>query len=248
MIKNKTDFVKYGCKMIDGRYYILVNDKWYKLKKSKISANFSPVHVSDGMSGKMESIGSVSTACTCNPICKERMKNKKMVCNKCYAEAQLEKAKKGFREVILQGLETNYELLTSSVLPRDLLPVFPNTSIFRIESFGDVANVTQAINYTHIAEVNPNVTFAWWTKNLWLLEEAFNICGGKPSNLIVVQSSFFVNKQDQKHRIADKVFTVYTKEYATEHNIEINCGARHCATCRLCYGFNDTVYINELLK
>ncbi len=248
MLQKKNDFVKYGCEMMNDAWHIMVAETWYKLKKSKYAMNYSPVHVSDGMSGKLENMLAISTPCTCNELCKKYMQDPNKICANCYADAILEMKKGGRGANLLKALEKNYELLTSSALPLELLPVFPNTQYCRIEAFGDIANVTQAINYTNIAKANPNVTFAWWSKNLNFLEKAFEECGGKPINVIVVQSSFYVNKQDQKHRIADKVFTVYTKEYAEEHNIEINCGARHCATCLQCYKFNGVVYINELLK
>ena len=218
------------------------------MKKSKHAINYSPIHVSDYMSGKLENVVAISTACTCNALCKKYMQDPNKICASCYADAILEMKKGGRGANLRKAVEMNYQLLTTEVIPVELIPIFPNINFVRIEAFGDVANVTQAINYTNIAKMNPNVTFAWWSKNLNFLEKAFEECGGKPSNIIVVQSSFYVNQQDQKHRIADKVFTVYTKEYAEVHNIEINCGARHCATCLRCYKFNDVVYINELLK
>lgn len=41
----------------------------------------------------------------------------------------------------------------------------------------------------------------------------------------------------------DKVFTVFDHD-----NGHINCGAKACAACGLCYTKNDTVFINEKLK
>ena len=71
----------------------------------------------------------------------------------------------------------------------------------------------------------------------------------KPKNLIIIQSSFFLNIVDPiKDMWVDKVFTVFTKEFAIVHDIKINCGARHCLSCQTCYTNNDTIYINELLK
>ena len=248
MLITKKDFVKYGCKLIDNKYYVNVGGKWYKLKKSKFSSNYSPIHVNDGFSGKMHDMCACSTSCVLNPYCKARRKCKGMICEHCYANAILESNKGGRGKALKAVLESNYELLTSTVLPLELLPRFPNISISRIEAFGDVANVIQAINYANIAKVNPNVTFGRWSKNLNFLKQAFDAIGGKPSNIVVVQSSPIINHPAVKHPIADKVFTVYTKEYAIEHNIVINCGARSCVTCQRCYHKGGETYINELLK
>ena len=246
MLITKKDFVKYGCKMIDNRFYVNVGGKWYKLKKSKYAMNYSPIHVNDRMTGKMHDMCACSTSCACNKFCAARRKLDGYICNKCYAEATVEKGRYG--KQLSELLETNFELLNSTVLPLELLPRFPNLSISRIEAFGDVASVICAINYANIAKVNPNVTFGWWSKNLNFLKQAFDAIGGKPSNIVVVQSSPIINQPAVKHPIADKVFTVYTKEYAEEHNIVINCGARSCVTCQSCYHKGGEIYINELLK
>ena len=248
MLITKKDFVKYGRKMIDGRFYVNLGGKWYKLKKSKYAMNYSPIHVNDGMTGKMHDMCACSTSCACNKFCKARMKDKKLICAKCYADALLEKNKGGRGKALAEVLESNFELLNSTVLPIELLPRFPNISISRIEAFGDVASVICAINYTNIAKANPNVTFGWWTKNMNFLKQAFDAVGGKPENVVVVQSSPVINQPAAKHPLADKVFTVYTKEYAAEHNIAINCGARSCVTCQNCYHKGGETYINELLK
>jgi hypothetical protein len=46
----------------------------------------------------------------------------------------------------------------------------------------------------------------------------------------------------------DKVFSVYTRPFVKEHGVKINCGAKNCLTCQLCYTHNDTEYVNELIK
>lgn len=247
MLHNTREFVKVGAKKVGKHYFMTIAGRDYKLKKSAYARNYSPVHVSDNMTGKLENVVSISTACTCNPICIARMRDGNSICAHCFASAILE-GSQGKRQAFVDAMEANYHLLTETVLPLDLLPVFPNVDICRIESFGDVANVTQAINYANTAFINPRVTFAWWSKNLQFLKDAFDAIGGKPSNVVVVQSSRMVNVVDDRDPIADHVFTVYTKEYADAHGININCGARDCAFCRRCYAVNDEVYISELLK
>lgn len=222
---------------------IIINGKVYNLKKSKYCVNASPVHVSDSMSGKMSGIPSISTSCLENPICKARMKDPDSICAHCFAAATLTRYTAAGK-----AMQTNYNLLTDSILPLDVLPIFCNVAIVRIESFGDVANVTQAINYANICKVNPNVTFAWWTKNANILEKAFQIVG-KPENVLVIESSEYVNvEKTNVSAISDKVFTVYDADTIEKENISVNCGARSCATCRRCYSKDTETIVNEKLK
>ena len=63
MLQKKNDFVKYGCERIGKYWYVKLGKKMYKLKKSKHAINYSPIHISDYMSGKMENIVAISTPC-----------------------------------------------------------------------------------------------------------------------------------------------------------------------------------------
>lgn len=222
---------------------ITVNGKAYTLKKSKFCVNYSPVCVSDYMSGKMSGIPSISTSCLVNPICQKRMKDGESICAHCFAEATLSRYKAAG-----QNAESNYHLLTESVLPLEMLPVFCNVALVRIESFGDVANVTQAINYANICKVNPSVHFAWWSKNMSIIKKAFDIVG-KPQNVIMVESSEKLNvAKAPSTEYVDKVFTVYDAKTIESENININCGARCCATCRRCYSAETEKVVSEKLK
>ena len=133
------------------------------------------------------------------------------------------------------------------ILPLDMLPRFVNVSIVRIESFGDVANVTQAVNYANLCKVNPRVIFAWWSKNMPIIKQAFDLVG-KPRNVVMIQSSELLNVQTARHPIADKVFTVYDDSTIQRDSIAINCGARSCASCRRCYSKRTGAVVSERLK
>lgn len=84
--------------------------------------------------------------------------------------------------------------------------------------------------------------------------EQYNLV--KPNNLNIIYSVAGLNSnaaaaiydafQSFGYEFIDKVFTVYDAEHA--HGININCGARDCATCGKCYHKNDIVFINEKLK
>ena len=232
-------------------YFDSCGSAW-TMKKSKFAANYSPIHVSDYMSGKMNGIPSISTSCLDNPICRKRMKDGESVCVHCFAAALLE-----HRGNVRQAVRNNFELLNTEVLPLEMLPRFRNVSIVRIESFGDVASVTQAINYINIVKVNPFVMFAAWTKNASIWNAAIKQVG-KPENLSLVYSSFKLNKvaspeeyftKDGENNF-DHIFTVFDKATCDFYGDGfINCGARDCATCRRCYRKDPQEFnIKEQLK
>lgn len=218
---------------IDGTQYLLKHSK-FAMRGTK-----SPIHVSDSMSGKMYGIPSISTSCLCNPICKARMKQGKSICKHCFAVGTIKQYTS-----LGKALTSNYQLLNGSVLDLDLLPRFKSTvEIVRIESFGDVASVTQAINYANICKVNPHVTFAWWSKNMAIVQRAFDMVG-KPSNVIMVESAPMLDTEiNPSQPCVDKTFTVYSNE-----NPHINCGKRSCLTCRRCYRKDTEKSVKELLK
>lgn len=218
-----------------------------RVKKSKYCVNESAVLVSDYMSGKMENIPSISTSCLVNPRCLKRMANGCSICHECFAADGLS-YKKGLRENYVQ----NYEILNSKILSLDELPVFKDSvEIVRIESFGDVGSETQCYNYINLCNLNPHVQFAMWTKNPDLWEAAINDLG-KPENLICILSSERINiitDVYKKYKWFDHVFTVYDDDYINANNIDINCGARSCDTCRRCYiKDNKDFFVNEKLK
>lgn len=217
--------------------------------KSKFTTGYSDVYVSDRMSGKMQGFPSISTACKLNPYCLARYKSGVGICAHCFAQRTTDRYKD-----LEKRLEENFATLTSSVLPLDRLPKFKDdVRMCRFESFGDLATKEQAINYINIARVNQHVHFALWTKNPQVMAEALKTVT-KPSNLSIVLSELALNKTTvfaaYKHRwpFIDKVFTVYTKDFIKEHNVKINCGAKSCSTCGLCY-FNKSIkLVKEQLK
>lgn len=220
-----------------------------KLYKSKYTTNETPIHISENMSGKMSGIGCVSTSVVENPICQERRKVKGSICEKCFAAAL---AARYNNSPFTANLHDNTITLTRPLVDSEI-PVFNKSVVmFRFESFGDTNNATQAANYLRIAAANPHVNFAVWTKNPKHYELAIANGAVKPSNLNIIYSSPMLNKPENdiinRFPFIDKVFTVYDKKTIAAENIDINCGARSCASCGLCY-FNKTVkVVSEKLK
>ncbi len=193
--------------------------------------------------GKMECINSASTACTMNPFCQERSKDKNSICYKCYSKNYL-----NYRKSLRVCLERNTLILTQSIIPWDDLPRIYDR-FFRFESFGDLINATHFINFIRIAQKNPETNFALWTKNIEIVNSVLDSGEfDKPENLFIVYSSRDLNKKEDLSLFphADKVFTVYDKEHAKDVNI--NCGKRKCIECRLCYTKNKVTEISELVK
>lgn len=206
--------------------------------------------------GKMFGLQSLSTSCLCNKYCALRQKNNSAVCAHCYAKRELER-KKTLRE----KMQRNTELLTEHDFAPDEIP-YINASVFRFESFGELASKLQVKNYFSICEKNKHCQFAIWTKNAWLIKNAMKYYSlSKPENLIIVASLESVNPVSEEAKsilkalrangydFIDKLFAVYTKGYAKEHAININCGSKSCIDCMKCYtpGDPDEI-INEILK
>lgn len=209
-------------------------------------------------SGKMTGLPSISTSCLCNKLCQARIKNGEAVCSHCYSQRMM-----GFRKYVATAMERNTKALTERLFPKkdakNMRLYFTSKmeqqnpkKLARIESFGDVANVTQARNYIRIIKANPKFNFGIWSKNPGIWATAFEK-EGKPKNCTFVLSSLRVNVPDQPGpRISpyvDHVFTVYSKDYRDANGIETNCAGVSCAQCGRCYRKNkNDFYVNELLR
>ena len=207
------------------------------------SKKYNGLHFTTNHNGKMSGMASISTSVTTNERCKKNALIKGSICEKCFAAKQM----KVF-PTLESPLVKNQEILTSSILPIELLPII-NVLYFRFEAFGDLNNDVQVINYFNMCKKNPQTKFALWTKNPDYIAKAIKAGHEKPSNLIIVLSSLFINKERKtKYDFVDKIFTVYDSQYINDNNVEINCGAKNCFSCGLCYNKNNVRIINEKLK
>ncbi len=202
------------------------------------------VHFTLNHTGKMEGMQSLSTSCLNNKYCKIYSKDPNRICNKCYAQRQMKMYKN-----MCKCLEKNTEVLTTKEFKVEEMPLL-NASLFRLESFSDLNNEVQLINYFNLCRANKHTNFALWTKNPFIIENVLKIGYKKPTNLQIVLSSPYLNKVEDadKYDFVDKVFTVFDKNYIEEHNVKINCGSKKCLACKKCYLKNSIRYINEKLK
>lgn len=207
------------------------------------SKKISGLHFTTKHAGKMAGMASISTAVTTNERCAKNAQIPGSICQRCFANSQIRRWPS-----MEKPLVENQRILTGSVLPMEKLPTI-NNLYFRFESFGDLNSDIQVINYFRICYKNPRVKFALWTKNPDYIAAAIAAGYEKPANLNIILSSLFINKERKNvFPFVDKVFTVYDPDYIEKNSVPINCGAKNCFTCGLCYEKNGVSVINEKLK
>ena len=196
--------------------------------------------ITDRMQGKMEGVWSLNTSAECNPFCKRMRGIDGYICQSCYSK-NTERRWKYSR----LAWENNYRVLSENSLKDREVPIL-NTCIFRHQAHGDLINRTHYKNLVRVAEGNPGVTFALWTKNLGVINRGGVI---KRDNLIHVYSTPQLNNPNPKlPKGFDRVFSVYTRPFTRETKVKVNCGAKNCLACQLCYTKSDVVFVNEHIK
>lgn len=201
--------------------------------------------------GKMDEFISINTSALENKYCIARRSNPVdgSICRDCYSCRYLN-MRKSLREKLAKCTIFYSQI---ELKPEDI--PYINEVRARFESFGEIQTTIQVKNYFLICEKNPHCIFTLWTKNPYLVHTAMQKYGmEKPENLIIILSNEIVNRPPDFVTIPgnwwfiDGYFSVFTKEYAEEHNIKINCFS-HCIDCLLCYTKHDKpFFINEIKK
>lgn len=193
------------------------------------------------MSGKMSGVNCLSTSNLVNPFCAARKSDPECICSKCFADTTCKRY-----AALNHNMIRNTEILTSVLFDVSEMPVVTGP-IFRFESFGDLVNLLQCVNYFRLCKANPGVRFALWTKNPGFVQQALQV-EEKPGNLVILLSSakIGVKASAEKWPFIDKTFTVYRKDEMPPEMI--NCGARSCITCQRCYSRDTENDIREYLK
>ena len=234
------------------------------------------LHLSYRMSAKMTSILSLSTNCNANPICQARSKVCGSICEHCFASNTLDH----YSSLDANTLSNFWILTTSELSNSDCEKIAieivaackkNGTHEFRLESFGDLANVCHATNYLNILyqlykvskREGYKVICGWWTKNVNLLIAAYDkldkahktafhsVCHLLISSMFCNQPIESAEKADIENKLemSVSVFTVYDPDFIQKNNVTINCGARSCRTCKRCYSLNHRgEFIREELK
>lgn len=196
-------------------------------------------HITYDHDAKMHGIISVSTYVGMNAFCQARCNNcNNAICQYCYA-ASLTDMRQGLKNKLIRL----HMIFTLIELTADDIPVIDSTKYpyFRFEAFGDLNNTIQINNYNLFAAVNADINFTLWSKNLNIIQNAINNGMVLSDNLIIGLSSLYLNTPElekaQKHSFVRFLFTVYDDNYIREHDIKINCGAKHCISCGICYKY-----------
>lgn len=221
---------------------------------SKTKSNYAGIHYTTSHTAKMEGVISLSTDINSNPICQGRRKVEGSICSLCFSARMWDDEKGQYRKGN-KAFKANTEILCNRLLKDEEIPHIDSKAfpLFRFEAFADLQSTTQVINYFKIARKNPKVRFALWTKNPGFISKALPLVD-VPNNLQIVLSSMGLNKPSKGERFpfVNKVFTVYDEETIAREGIDINCGARSCIGCRICYTPNptgvDVLQVRERVK
>lgn len=181
-----------------------------------------------------------------NCYCDKKAQNPEFICYECYSRKQLK------RYIDLHFKCAKNEYFYSNIeLTIDDIP-FINDCYFRFESFGELTTPLKVKNYFLICEKNKSTFFAFFTKLPFIVDSAFkkyNLV--KPKNCKFILSSPLKNIKtivpDAYKYFVDATFTVFTKQYAKEHGIIINC-MKKCIHCLKCYTKNEIDGILELFE
>lgn len=203
-------------------------------------------------SGKIENISSAdSTATNCNFCQNMRIANagnNDCICNYCYDVKQ-----ENFKNVSVLNRHTLNLLIMATIefSEDELKHVHGITDIFRVNSSGDIENVTHAINMLRLIKVNSFTHAAIWSKNVPAIVNAVAIVG-KPGNCILIQSDFTINGKTKKNPVFDYIFRVYTKDKITAAIVSgaSECNGKKCKSCGFkCYfGTHGSEEIAEVLR
>ena len=196
-------------------------------------------HICYDHDAKMHGVISLSTYIGMNTFCQARCKNcENAICKYCYA-ASLTAQRAGLKN----KLRRIHAILTNVALTAMDIPKLDSNlySYFRFESFGDINNVLQVKNYNLIAAVNSDINFTWWTKNPGIIQNAINNGMTLSKNIVIGLSSLYLNIPEidkaQRYSFIRFLFTVYDDKFIEENNVQINCGAKHCISCGICYKY-----------
>lgn len=202
--------------------------------------------------GKMSLIPSISTNKKLNEHC-QRMScsdNCDCICRYCYADNVM-----AMYPRLETSLTNNTAILTRELtFPeiKEIAKFFLNTAIARFESFGDLNNETQLINYIRIARQAKHTKFALFTKQYGIVRKYFESGKRFPDNVTLILSSPYIDHVLTESLV--EVFKQYHRRVITftvtrdKTNPGINCGKRKCVECRNCYDAKNPRNVIEYIK
>lgn len=210
------------------------------LGKEKLFVSRGAMHWSS-MTGKMFGKRAIGRPMTSR--CLDNQKIEGCICQKCYAST-INKVYPALGAALQRNRDVSWESIV------DDPAVFTNVDpTWRSNWNGDYEDERDILVDFNLCNSMPSYICTAWTKNIQAIESLYDKGIYKPSNFTLMQSSHMINHREKRSHVADQVFTIYTAEYAAEHNVKINCiGA--CRLCKRCYGplKDRPIVVNELLK
>ena len=201
--------------------------------------------------GKIEGTTSFDCSATnchfCQAMREKAKDNPAHICNFCY-----DYAGEQYKINSLNRHTLNMLIMSRIDFTADELRTIPANMINRINSAGDIPNVTFARNMIRVAMANSNGRFAFWTKNKWALIKATEELG-KPENAVYIKSSEIIGRPEPLPKYFDYNFTVYPDKATTEQAIKkgaAECNGKKCRECgyKCYYGTHKAENIAELLR
>lgn len=202
------------------------------------------------MTGKLKGVPAINTSPLDNPFCERMSQAAGSICSFCYSRKMVA----GIRRNCRKGWRSNGEILSTRLLSDEEIRALrldekAPFGIVRFSAHGELINQVHCRNLIAIARAYPELTFALWTKRLDVVHECLHEIS-KPVNLVIIYSNPAVDAVipvtgiQVRYPFVDKVFNVVAKG----SDADVNCGARSCATCKLCYNKDTTSEIIEKLK
>lgn len=195
------------------------------------------------MSGKLKGIIGINTNPLTNSFCQKMAKDPKTICSLCYSQKML----KGVRMNCVPKFNRVGDILSKSIIPFEDIPIIKE-KIARFSAHGELINMNHLINCVNIAKANPHTTWGLWTKRIDFVKALDKMKIIVPDNIIMIYSNPQMNTAIQIPKGFHKVFSVYSKTFADEEHVHINCGGKKCLACKLCYSMVTTNVINEVVK
>ena len=200
------------------------------------------LYISKKMQGKMTGFHTLNTSPLDNSFCEKMSKVENSICSSCYSRRALQT----YASCARPRWKQNGELLSENLIKDESLPTI-SKRVFRFQSHGELLNETHYINLVNIAKKNPETIFLLPTKQKHIVEKLGKM-GAR--NLILSYSEPMINHLVEKlPKNFDRRFSVFTKDYAKKHKIDINCAGKRCMDCLQCYKIkNNLKFVNEHLK
>lgn len=199
--------------------------------------NMLYVSFHDEEGSKIQGITSIDSSCHgcafCHSMRLHAESNILHICGGCYDFAQ-----ENYKIAARNRHSLNMLILMTVSFTVEELKTLSLTEKVRINSSGDVPNVTYAENSLKLGYAFPWCKIGFWSKNVPAIQKAVENVG-KPENVILVQSSLLIGIPAKLAKYFDYTFTVYPDKETTEEAIKAGsmaCNGTKCMHCGFkCY-------------